>query len=468
MLGLLAFAQLIISIDYNIVYVALPEIGTQLGFNSQTLQWVVSAYALAFGGFLLLGGRACDLFGARRVYLAGLALYAIGSLAGGFAPSGVFIIAARAAQGLGGALLFPSVLTLLSTRFADDTQRGRAFALWGTAGGAGMILGSLLGGVLTEAFGWRAVFLVNVPLALGAIIPSLWAIAPDSQAKASRRSFDVMGAVTATAGITLIISALVQAPEFGWTNPLILLGFGLGAALIVVFVRVENRSPDPLLPGRLLRHRNLAVGMLVTGLYMGSFGTLLYFLTIFFQAVQGMSALNTGLAFLAPMVGIAVGAQVGGRLALIHGPRAVMMGSTLIGAVGAAAVGILLEPGTSYLALVPGLVILGLGQGAGWTVMFAGATQGVDPYDQGIASGMVATTQQIGGAAGLAILVAVANWWSGRSEVPAALADGAHAAFAVAVVGILLTFVAACGFSRPVSARKPDAIEEKLVAGARR
>lgn len=464
MLGLLAFAQLIISIDYNIVYVALPEIGAQLGFNEQTLQWVVSAYALAFGGFLLLGGRACDLLGARRVYLAGLALYAVGSLAGGFATGDVSIIAARAAQGLGGALLFPAVLTLISTRFAG-AQLGRAFAVWGTAGGAGMILGSLLGGVLTEAFGWEAVFLVNVPLALGTIALSLWAIAPESQANAPRRSFDLMGAMTATAGITLIIFALVQAPEFGWTDPLILLGFGLGAALMIVFVGVEKRSADPLLPGRLIRHRNLAAGMLVTGLYMGSFGTLLYFLTIFFQAAQGMSALTTGLAFLTPMVGIAVGSQVGGRLALTHGPRTVMLGSTLIGAVGAAIVGMLLEPGTPYLALVPGLVILGLGQGAGWTVMFAGATQGVDSYDQGIASGMAATSQQIGGAAGLAVLVAIANWWSGRSDVPAAVADGAQAAFIVAVVGILLTFVAAFGFSRPVGAPQGESVDELGVEG---
>lgn len=449
MLGLLAFAQLIISIDYNIVYVALPEIGTELGFNQQTLQWVVSAYALVFGGLLLLGGRACDLFGARRVYLWGLALYAAGSLAGGFAVDAASIIAARAAQGLGGALLFPAVLTLLSTRFSDDAQRSKAFALWGTAGGAGMVLGSLLGGVLTDAFGWESVFLVNVPLALGTIVMSLWAIAPDRQKAAQRRHLDLTGALTATAGVTLVIFGLVQAPEFGWTDPPILITFALGLALLVIFASIEKRASDPLVPARLARHRNLRAGMVVTCLYMASFGTLLYFLTIFFQGVQGLTALDTGLAFLTPMVGIAAGAQIGGRLVKTLGPRMIMMGSALLGAVGAATIGLLLTPGVPYLALVPGLIVLGLGQGAGWTVMFSGSTQGVSMHDQGIAAGMASTTQQVGGAAGLAILVAVANLWAGPgAATPADLAHGAQGAFAVSVVGMLMTCWAAAGFSR--------------------
>ncbi len=441
MLGLLAFAQLIISIDYNVVYVALPEIDEALGFSDHGLQWVVSAYALAFGGLLLLGGRACDLFGARRVYLAGLGLYAVGSAAGGLATTPDLVIVARAAQGVGGALLFPAVLTLIGTRFRDDAARNGAFAVWGTAGGAGMVLGSLLGGLLTQWFGWESVFWVNVPLALLTIALSLRAIAPDTEIPRGR-SFDLGGALLATAGVTLVVFALVQGPELGWTDPSVVGSAGTGAALLALFVRVERRHPDPLLPGRLASHRNLRAGSLVTFLYMASFGALLYFLTVFFQVVQGRGALTTGLAFLVPMVGIVIGAQVGGRAVAGYGPRTVMVTSTLVGAAGAASTAVLLAPSVSYAVLVPGLLVMGLGQGSGWTVMFAGATRGIDPHDQGTASGIASTSQQIGGAAGLAVLVAVAN----AVAESAGVTGGLRAALGVATVGMVLTAAAATRF----------------------
>ncbi|WP_419998885.1 MFS transporter [Streptomyces boninensis] len=230
-LALLAFAQLIISIDYNIVYVALPGIGSALGFSAQSLQWVISGYAVAFGGFLLLGGRASDLFGPRRMFVLGLSLYAASSLAGGLAWDPWVLIAARAVQGIGGAFLFPATLTLVGTSFAEGRERNRAFAVWGTAGGSGMILGSLLGGLLTDSFGWTAVFYVNVPLAVLAALLAFPLLAPDAARRAAGRRFDAAGALTATAGTTLVVFALVQGPEVGWTTTPVALAVVAGLAL---------------------------------------------------------------------------------------------------------------------------------------------------------------------------------------------------------------------------------------------
>ncbi|MFJ7216239.1 MFS transporter [Amycolatopsis sp. NPDC098790] len=435
-LALLAFAQLIISLDYNIVYVALPDIGRDLGFSAQSLQWVVSAYAVAFGGFLLLGGRACDLLGPRRVFAAGCALYAGASLLGGLAGDPGLLVAARAGQGLGGALLFPATLTLVSTSFAAGRERNRAFAVWGTAGGSGMILGSLLGGVLTQAFGWAAVFFVNVPLAAAAAVLA-FVLLPADPARTPGRRFDLPGALTATLGTTLVVFALVEGPEVGWTSVLVPACAGL--ASLAAFAVIERRSRDPLLPVRLLRERNLGTGVVVTFLYMGTFGTLLYFLTAYFQGVHGYGALATGLAFGVPMVAIAAGSQAAGRLATRYGTRPTLVVSLVVGGAGAVMLGLSMTLSASYLELVPALVVLGLGQGAGYTLMFGAAATGIPASAQGIASGVASTAQQVGGTVGLAVFVAVAN--AGASEV-----DGLRTAVFLAAAGIALTAVVALRF----------------------
>lgn len=452
-LALLAFAQLIISIDYNIVYVALPEIGTGLGFSAQNLQWVISAYAVAFGGFLLLGGRASDLFGPRRMFTLGLSLYAVSSLLGGLAGSPALLIAARAIQGIGGAFLFPATLTLVSTSFAEGRERNRAFAVWGTAGGSGMILGSLLGGVLTQSLGWESVFFVNVPLAALAAALAFPLITPDA-AWTRGRSFDLTGALTSTVGITAVVYALVQGPESGWTAAPVLGAALAGLALLAAFVAVERRSADPLLPLRLFANRNLTVGTGVTFLYMATFGTLLYFLTVYFQGVHGYSALRTGLAFLVPMAAIAVGSQTAGRLATRYGIRPILIASLLTGAAGAAIIAPTMSADASYAALIPGLVVLGIGQGAGYTLMFGATSTGVSPTDQGIASGIASTSQQIGGAVGLALLVAIANAGLGEHTGEAlrvATADGLRTAVYLAAAGIVLTALAALALRGPAA-----------------
>lgn len=450
-LALLAFAQLIISVDYNIVYVALPQIGQELGFSPQDLQWVISGYAVAFGGVLLLGGRACDLVGPRRMFVAGLALYGVSSLAGGLAESPGLLIAARAVQGMGGALLFPATLTLVSTCFAEGRDRNRAFAVWGTAGGSGMILGSLLGGVLTQALGWQAVFYVNVPLAALAAVLAFGLIAPDA-ARAAGRMFDLAGALTATVGVTMVVFTIVQGPQSGWSSPTVVASAVVGAVLLLAFWVIEKRSRDPLMPLRLLGNRNLRTGVVVTFLYMGTFGTLLYFLTVYFQNVHGYSALQTGLAFLVPMLAIAVGSQSAGRLATRYGIRAIMITSLVVGGAGAVIIALTMAADVPYLALIPGLIVLGLGQGAGYTLMFGAAAIGVDPAEQGIAAGMASTTQQIGGAVGLAVLVAIAN--SGTNglaghALATATTDGLRAAVFLAAGGIAATALVALGSPAP-------------------
>jgi EmrB/QacA subfamily drug resistance transporter len=439
-LALLAFAQLIIAIDYTIVFVAVPDIGRELGFAAHNLQWVVSGYAVAFGGFLLLGGRMSDLLGRRRMFTLGLFLYGVSSLAGGLAGDPGLLIAARAIQGFGGAVLAPAVLSLIGTLFAEGRERNRAFSIWGAAGGSGMALGSLLGGVLTQAFGWPAVFFVNVPLAALGVVAASLLIPVDSSMRAGRR-FDVPGALTATAGITSVVFALVQGPATGW-DAVSLAAALVGVVLLAAFVAIERRSPDPLLPLRLLRVRNLRIGVLVITMFAATLGPLLYFETVYFQDVHRYSALETGLAYLVPTVAIFIGANLGGRLATRFGLHLVLGSSLAIAAAGTALLGLTLSTSASYGVLVPGLLILGFGQGSAFTTMYAAASTGVAAEYQGIGSGIASTGQQLGNAVGLAVLVAIANQGLDGltgDALRTATTHGLRVAVLLAAAGVIVT-----------------------------
>ncbi|MDR6290519.1 EmrB/QacA subfamily drug resistance transporter [Inquilinus ginsengisoli] len=456
-LALLAFAQLIVSLDLNIVFVALPEIGAGLGFSEQSLQWVVSAYTVFCGGFLLLGGRAADLLGQRRMFVFALALYALSSLVGGLAWSPGVIIVARAVQGIGGAFLFPATLSLVNRLFEEGPRRNRALAVWGGAGASGLTLGSLLGGVLTDTFGWSAVFFVNVPLA-GIVALAALAVIPRDPPRHGGRSFDLPGALTVTAGATLLVTVLVQGPEAGWGSTGIVACAVLSALALAAFALIETRSADPLMPLRLFRNRSLAAAIATTFLYMGSFGALPYFLTVLFQTVNGYSALETGLAFLVPSLAIAAGTQLGERLATRLGTRRTLLLGWGLGIAGTVAIGLAASPGAGYLALVPGLVVSGIGQGITWTGMWIAAASGVAPEEQGVASGMASTALNIGNAIGLAVLIAIANAGTGGQEgelLRAAMADGARTAFLLAAAGIGLGGVVALALPR--RARRPAA-----------
>ncbi|MES0068969.1 MFS transporter [Mesorhizobium sp. M0074] len=439
-LALLAFAQLIISLDLNIVFVALPEIGAGLGFSGQTLQWVVSAYTVFTGGFLLFGGRAADLIGQRRVFIFALWLYALSSLVGGLAWSPEIIIAARAVQGIGAAFLFPATLSLINRLFAEGPERNRALAVWGGAGASGLTLGSLAGGFLTSAFGWPSVFYVNVLLA-GIAIIAAFAIIPRDRKRHEHRSFDLPGALTVTAGATLLVFTLVQGPEYGWGSGAIIASAALAAFFLIAFTVIEANSADPLMPLRLFHNRSLVAGMTITFLYMGTFGALPYFLTVLLQNVHGFTALQTGLAFLVPSVAIATGTQAGERLATRFSTR-----STLVGAVGTALMVSGATAESSYLALVPGLIVSGVGQGIVWTAMWIAAASGVAHDQQGVASGMASTTLNVGNAIGVAVLIAIANSQIGELSGDAlkiAVADGIQVAFWLAAAGIVVSLLAA-------------------------
>jgi EmrB/QacA subfamily drug resistance transporter len=444
-LALLAFAMLIVSLDQYIVVVALPEIGRALDFSAQTLQAVISAYAVASAGFLLLGGRASDLLGRRRVFVAGLALYAAGSLAGGLAPSPEILLVGRAAQGLGGALVFPSTLALINTTFAEGRERNRALGVWGGAGASGLVIGVLLGGVLTQAFGWEAVFFVNLPLVAIALVLAFALIPPDRRRDRTRR-FDLPGALSATLGITLIVFALVQGPSLGWTSAAVIAGALVGVLSLSAFALIERGSGDPLVPPRLLANRNLSTAAAIAFLFWATFGSVLYFLTLYFQEVHGYDALETGLAFLLPTSVVVASSALAGRVATICGLRTTLVLALGVGALGATLLGLGMSADGTYLALVPGLILISIGDGTVFTAMFIAAGTGVDDAEQGVASGIASTSTSVGAAVGLALLVLIAaagtDGLSGEA-LRIATANGLSEAVLVIAGAIVVTAVVA-------------------------
>jgi EmrB/QacA subfamily drug resistance transporter len=467
-LALLAFAMLIVSLDQYIVVVALPEIGRALGYSPQTLQAVISAYGVASAGFLLLGGRASDLLGRRRALVSGLTLYAGGSLGGGLAPTPELLLVARAVQGLGGALVFPATLALINTTFAEGPERNRALAFWGGTGAAGLVVGVLLGGVLTQALGWEAVFFVNVPLATVALLLSFALIPADGPREVGRK-FDLPGAFSATLGVTLLVFALVQGPNLGWGSPGILATALGGLLLLAAFAVIERRGRDPLVPPRLLANRNLATAVVIAFLFWATFGSVLYFLTLYFQNVHGYSALQTGLGFLLPTAVVVVGSTVAGRVATRCGLRPTLLAALILGAVGALALGLAMSPSGSYAALVPGLILISIGDGVVFTTIFIAAGTGVTDGEQGVASGIASTSTSLGAAVGLALLVLVAaSGTEGLAGEPlrAATADGLSTAVLVIATGIVATALVALNL-RPAPGRLAEPPCPRGLAAAR-
>lgn len=409
-LALLAFAQFIITLDFNIVYVALPDIGSDLGFTVQSLQWVVSAYIVALGGLLLFGGRAADRLGARRMFVVGLLIYAVASLTGGLAGGSGVLLAARAVQGIGGALLFPSTLRLVFTSFEEGPMRNRALVVYGAIGGAGLSAGALLGGVLTNYSGWEWVFFVNVPLALGAAALAPRVLPADTFFPGSNKGFDLLGALIATAGATLVVFGLASGPDAGWTS---LRGLGSivgGAVLLALFLLVESRAGSPLMPLRLLRHRSLAVTMLVAFIYQGGLGGAYYLFTTYLQDVLHYSPLAAGVAFLPPtFASMAFAVKFSTSLLNKLGMRGALFAGTLCTGIGMAGLALAFTSDGSYWVLLPGLIVWSVGGALAIPAIFAGAGAGVGLLEQGVSSAMATTARQIGGAVGLAALVAVAN-----------------------------------------------------------
>jgi EmrB/QacA subfamily drug resistance transporter len=436
-------AQLMVVLDATIVNVALPHIQHSLGFSTGALSWVINAYILTFGGFLLLGARAGDLFGRRRVFLVGLAVFTVSSFVGGLATTPFMLLAARAVQGIGAALAAPSALSLLTTSFPQGPERVRAIGLYTTVSAAGGATGLVAGGLLTQLVSWRWVMFVNVPIGIVVFVVGRLVLA---ETERRHGHHDLIGAVGCTVGVTGIVLGLVQAGSHGWSDPVTMAALLGGVAVLAAFLRHEGRAAEPILPLSLLagRTRNAANGARAL-LYAGFYG-LFFFLGQFFQDVQGFSPIVTGLAFLPIPISVFVSSQFTSRVLMVRLPQKAVM---VLGAA-VASVGLLLATGihadSSYLRIVVSLVLMGAGSGSTFVTLTSASLADVAPDVAGAASGLVNVSQQLGAAVGLAVLVTVFNAGAGHARLgPAAgpgQAQALHSLHAVFVVSALFALAA--------------------------
>lgn len=436
-LAVLGVAYLMVVLDVSIVNVALPSIQTDLGFTTEDLQWVVSGYALTFGGFLLLGGRAGDLLGRRRLFMVGLALFAAFSLLCGLSVSSGMLIAARALQGAAGAILSPSVFAIVSVTFEEGSERNKALGILGAIAGSGAAIGVLLGGVLTQYAGWEWIFFVNAPIGVGALflVPRL---VRESRADGLAQHFDAAGAVTVTASLMLLVYGLTQSTNVGWSSGQTI-GVLIGsAALMAAFLLIEMRSRSPLMPLGIFRRRTLAGANLI-GFILGTmvFG-MFFLLSLYMQQVLGFSALETGVGYLAVALTAIVASGLSQALVTKAGVKPILtMGMLLLG--GGLFYFTQVSVDGSYAAdLLPGFLLVGVGLGFAFVPVSIAALAGVTGREAGLASGLINTTQQIGGALGLAILTTVSTTRTGNLlekgiDRPTALTDGFGLAFWVGV-----------------------------------
>jgi EmrB/QacA subfamily drug resistance transporter len=458
-LALLSAVQFMVVLDLAIVNVALPSIKVDLGFSQENLQWVMSAYALVFGGFLLLGGRAADLLGRRRLFLAGIVVFTVASLLAGFAWSEASLIGARALQGLGAAVITPAALSILSTTFNEGRERNIALGVWGAVGGFGGAAGVLLGGVLTDSLNWSWIFFVNAPVGAAAMLltPMLLRESRD----ASVKSFDAVGAISVTAGLSSMVYAITQAGQDGWFAGRTLSFFAVSLALLVGFVAWELRHSEPLMRFGILRIRTVS-GANIAGFIL-NIVTLSTFLslTLYMQQVLGFSAMETGLSYLAIALSAIVWSTVAAQLVTQIGvKRVLVVGMTMLA--GGLAYFTQISVGGSYVGdLLPGFLLIGMGLGFSFVPISIAALAGVEPAEAGLASGLFNTSQQIGGALGIAALSTIATSRTDHALAsgalrPDALVTGFHAAFFAGVV------VAAIGIVAALTLIRREELEQNL------
>jgi EmrB/QacA subfamily drug resistance transporter len=412
-LAVLVAAQFMVVLDVAIVNVALPSIKTDLHFTQASLQWVITAYALMFGGVLLLGGRMADLLGRRRLFIAGVGLFTVSSLLAGFAWSESSLIAFRATQGLGGALLAPAALSILTTMFAEGRERNIALGVWGAVSGSGAAAGVLLGGVLTSWLAWSWIFFINVPVGLAVVV-----IAPfllrESRAELDHRHFDVAGATSITGGLMLLVYAMTRATQIGWGTAETIGLLAGSAALIAAFVVIEFRSKAPLLPMRIFRLRTLT-GANVTAFLLGTSVFSQFFLgTLYMQQVLHYSAIETGIAYLPLTLTIIVFANVSQSVVTRIGVRRVLPVGLAVAAAGLLLLTQLPPDGHYFFDLFPAFIVSAIGLAFTFVPMTIAALMGVEQSDAGVASGLLNTSQQIGGAVGLAAASTIATTFTAR------------------------------------------------------
>jgi EmrB/QacA subfamily drug resistance transporter len=424
-LALIVTAQFMVILDVAIVNVALPSIKTDLGFSQANLQWVISAYAIIFGGTLLLGGRLADLLGRRRLFVGGLALFAASSLLCGLAWSEGSLVAFRAAQGLGGGLLAPAALALLMTTFSEGRDRNLALGIYGAASGSCAAVGVLLGGILTSYVSWSWIFFINVPVAIAAIV-----LAPilldESRADLAHRHFDVAGAVSITGGLMLLVYAMTRATTDGWTSPTTLALLGAAVALVLAFVAIERRSRSPLLPLRIFRSRTLTAANATMAIVGGVAFSEFFLLTLYLQDVLGYSAVETGTAFAAFALTVVAVSNLAPAVVGRFGVRTTLTTGLLASALSVAYLTRLPVHGHYFWDLFPGFVLGGAGMALSFVPVTIASLTGVDRADAGVASGLVNTSRQIGGAVGLAAASAIAT-----TATRTATADGLTGAAAL-------------------------------------
>jgi EmrB/QacA subfamily drug resistance transporter len=449
-LALLAMTQFVVVLDAAIVNVALPSIGRELDFARDDLSWVVNAYTLFFGGFLLLGGRLSDLLGRRRMFIWGMVLFAIASLVGGLAQSDIWLIVARAVQGLGAAIVSPAALSIVTTTFSEGAERNRALGVWGAVAGSGGAAGVLLGGILTDALGWEWVLFVNTPIGIAAALlaPRLLGESRDARSP----SFDFAGAISVTAGLALLVYTLVDANDAGWGSTQTIVLGAIALLLLAAFLVIEARRRYPLMPFSIFRLRTLR-GANVVGLLIGmSLFSMFFFISLYMQQVLGYEPLKAGLAYL-PLAGlIIVSAGVASQLVTRIGFKPILIVGMLLVAAGLIWFGQVSAPGGTYLGdiLFPSM-LAAVGLGFAFVPVTIAAVTGTRPDEAGLASGLINTSQQVGGALGLAVLATVATGRtddviaSGERNPLVALTEGFQDAFlagaGLALLGALLAAV---------------------------
>jgi EmrB/QacA subfamily drug resistance transporter len=459
---ILCLGDLMIVLDVTIVGVALPSIRADLGFTEESLAWVVNAYLVTFGGFLLLGGRLGDLFGHRTLFLAGVALFTAASAVCGFADSQGMLVGARAVQGVGGAVVSAVALSLMMTLFTDPTERAKAMGIFGFVASGGGSLGVLLGGILTDALDWRWIFLVNLPVGISVVVLTLVVISR-AHATTGARRLDVAGAVTVTAALMTAVYAIVNGNEVGWVTGRTLGLLAVSAALLAIFLGLEARVRSPLVPLRLFRLRNIAVSNAVGVLWAGAMFAWFFLTALYLQLVLGYSPLQVGLAFLpGNLVMGAMSIGLSAKLVLRFGIRPPLGAGLLFASLGLLLLARAPVDGTYTVDVLPSMILLGLGAGMAFNPVLLAAISDVEPTEAGLASGLVNTSFMMGGALGLAVLASLAASRTdslladGESQT-AALTGGYHVAF---LVGAIFAAVAAVLGALLLRIQPPEAAEE--------
>jgi EmrB/QacA subfamily drug resistance transporter len=438
-LVIICLAQFMVVLDATIVNVALPHIQSSLGFTEASLQWVINAYTLVFAGFLLLGGRAGDLLGRKRLFLVGLVVFTVASLLDGIASTSGQLIGFRALQGLGAALISPAALSIISTTFEEGKERARALGVWAAIAIGGSAVGLVLGGALTQSFSWRWIFFVNVPVGILTFLAAM-RLVPESKDEHAHQGYDLAGAVTVTGGLMALVYALVNSASHGWSSTWTIVSFIAAAVLLVAFVLIEQRAAEPLVRLSIFRVRSLLTANLAMFLAFSGMFAMFFFNSLYIQKVLGFGPLKAGVSFLPFTAGVMISAGLASGLAPRIGVRPVAAAGMVLTVLGMILFARMPVDGSYAIDVLPGMIVGSLGMGAIFMPLTLVATTGLEDEDQGLASGLFNTSQQVGGALGLAILTTIA---AGQTHGGSAAAQvhGFHYAFAGAGVLVALSLV---------------------------